>query len=301
MNNPKFRVINACKPEMGMVSKNMLSKIISTVKAKSHLLQWKNSDAVIDWFKTLQDKKRVNFIQFDVIDFYGSISKELLENSIKFASKYIKISDLEKSAIMQAAQSFLCCFDSTWVKKDGGTFDITMGGFHGAEVSELVGLYLLSQLAEVIPKSHIGLYRDDGMAASSARPRQVEILKKKICQVFEKNGLRVTIEANLKVVNFLDVTFDLNNEVYKPYMKDNHSPLYVDKQSNHPPLILKNIPLGVNRRLSKISANKDIFDKASPPYQEALRKSGYEHILQYEPPEVQKPKKRLRKKNSASE
>ena len=82
------------------------------------------------------------------------------------------------------------------------------------------------------------------MAASSARPRQVEILKKKICQVFEKNGLRVTIEANLKVVNFLDVTFDLNNEVYKPYMKDNHSPLYVDKQSNHPPLILKNILIG---------------------------------------------------------
>ena len=100
MNNPKFRVINACKPEMGMVSKNMLSKIISTVKAKSHLLQWKNSDSVIDWFKTLQDKKRVNFIQFDVIDFYGSISKELLENSIKFVSKYIKISDLGKSAIM---------------------------------------------------------------------------------------------------------------------------------------------------------------------------------------------------------
>merc|ERR1711873_160545 len=133
-----------------------------------------------------------------------------------------------------------------------------MGGFHGAEVSDLVGLYLLCQLAEVIPKSHIGLYRDDGLAASPARPRQVEILKKKICQVFAKNGLRVTIEANLKVVNFLDVTFDLNNDVYKPYMKDNYSPVYVNKQSNHPPLILKNIPLGVNRRLSKISANKDI-------------------------------------------
>ena len=156
-----------------------------------------------------------------------------------------------------------------------GYFWYYNGGVYGAEVSELVGLYLLSQLTKVIPKSHIGLYRDDGLAASPARPRQVEILKKKICQVFAKNGLRVTIEANLKVVNFLDVTFDLNNEVYKPYMKDNYSPVYVNKQSNHPPLILKNIPPGVNRRLSKISANKDIFDKASPPYQEALRKSGY--------------------------
>ena len=110
------------------------------------------------------------------------------------------------------------------------------------------------------------------------------------------NGLRVTIEANLKVVNFLDVTFDLNDEIYKPYMKENHNPLYVNKQSNHPPLILKNIPLGVNRRLSKISANKDVFEKACPPYQEALLKSGYDHILKYEPPDDQKPKKRTRKK-----
>ena len=106
---------------------------------------------------------------------YGSISQELLENSIKFASNYVKISEKERSAIMQAAQSFLCSNGNTWIKKEGGTFDITMGGFHGAEVCEIVGLYLLSQLTEIIPKSQIGLYRDDGLAASSARLRQIEI------------------------------------------------------------------------------------------------------------------------------
>ena len=42
--------------------------------------------------------------------------------------------------------------------------------------------------------------------------------------------------------------------------------------SNHPPLVLKSIPNGVNRRLSRISANKAIFDAAIPPYQEALAK-----------------------------
>ena len=50
INNPKCRVINLCKSELGMVSKQMLVKITSAVKVKSHLQQWKNTDAVIDWF-----------------------------------------------------------------------------------------------------------------------------------------------------------------------------------------------------------------------------------------------------------
>ena len=130
---------------------------------------------------------------------------------------------------------------------------------------------MLSQLTEVVPKGFIGLYRDDGLAASPARPRQVEMLKKKICKIFSAHNLKVTIEANLKVVNFLDITLDLEREIYLPYMKENHTPVYVDVQSNHPPLVLKNIPLGVNRRLSKLSANKEIFDKACPPLPGSLK------------------------------
>ena len=95
----------------------------------------------------------------------------------------------------------------------------------------------------------------------------------------------------MKVVNFLDITLDLENELFKPYMKENHSPKYVHSQSNHPPLVLKNIPLGVNKRLSKISSNKEVFDKASKPYQEALRKSGYDFKLEYEPPSQSSKKK----------
>ena len=90
------------------------------------------------------------------------------------------------------------------------------GEYHGAEVCELVGLFLLSQLSEILPKSCIGLYRDDGLAVTPARPRQVDILKKKICKVFADNNLRVTIEANMKVVNFLDISLDLENEPFKP-------------------------------------------------------------------------------------
>ena len=40
----------------------------------------------------------------------------------------------------------------------------------------------------------------------------------------------------------------------------------------------------MNERLSRISANQEVFDAASPPYQEALRKSGYTHTLKFAPP-----------------
>mgnify|MGYP007114513607 CR=1 FL=1 len=147
-----------------------------------------------------------------------------------------------------------------------------MGGYHGAEICDLIGLYILSHLKNVTP--NIGLYRDDGLAVTSGTPRQVEITKKKICKVFENLGLAVTIEANAKVVNFLDITLDLNTGIYKPYMKDNDMPVYVNNRSNHPRTVLKNIPLGINRRLSRISAKVDVFNSAAPPYQEALCKSG---------------------------
>ena len=119
MNNPKFRLINPCKPDLGMVSKKMLSKVISAIKVKSQLLQWKNSDSVIHWFSNLKEKKRYKFIQFDVVDFYGSISQDLLMKSIAFASKYADITEDEKSTILQAANSFLCSRNETWAKKGG--------------------------------------------------------------------------------------------------------------------------------------------------------------------------------------
>ena len=51
-----------------------------------------------------------------------------------------------------------------------------------------------------------------------------------------------------------------------------------------PPSITKNLPAGINKRLSSISANEEIFKKATPVYQDALAKSGYNYQLNFEPP-----------------
>ena len=79
-----------------------------------------------------------------------------------------------------------------------------MGSWDGAELCELIGLFLLSQISHL--NLIVGLYRDDGLAVTDLKPRQAELIKKKLCQIFRENGFIITIEVNVKSVNFLDIT-----------------------------------------------------------------------------------------------
>ena len=158
-----------------------------------------------------------------------------------------------------------------------------MGAFDGAEVCELVGIYLLSILATKCNQENIGLYRDDGLAAvENLSGPQTERLKKDFQQVFNDNGLKIVIESNLKVVDYLDVTLDLNNGTHKPYRKPNDETLYIDAKSNHPPNIIKQLPISVEDRLRCLSSSKRIFNEAAQHYQGALEKCGFTHKLEYE-------------------
>ena len=112
--------------------------------------------------------------------------------------------------------------------------------------------------------------------------KEIEGIKKDICKVFRNIGLKITIEANKKIVNFLDVTLNLDKGSYEPFAKPSNTPLYVHRESNHPHSILKSIPLAINKRLSEVSSNKESFDKAAPLYQQALEKSGYKHQLKFD-------------------
>ena len=68
-----------------------------------------------------------------------------------------------------------------------------------------------------------GLYRDDGLGVIKATLRKVESMKKDLCTIFNNYGLKITIEANQKIVNFLDVTLNLSTGKYQPYSKPNTS------------------------------------------------------------------------------
>ena len=86
------------------------------------------------------------------------------------------------------------------------------------------------------------------------------------------------------MVQFLDVEFDLENNSYKPYIKENDVPLYVHQKSNHPPAILKNIPAAVNKRLSGLSSSEQMFQSVAPIFQETKRKRNKRNVLWFNPP-----------------
>ena len=148
----------------------------------------------------------------------------------------------------------------------------------------------------------IGLYRDGGLAVIDQTPQKMENIKKRNLQSVRQNlNLRITIEANKKVINFLDVTLDLITEEYKPSSKPTyHSALYVHSKSNHPLCIIKNIPKAINKILSEISSDEEAFKEAVPPYQGALQKSGYSYTLKFTPKHQNPPVTRERGRGTYS-
>ena len=201
---------------------------MSVVKNKSNLIQWKNTDEVLDWFKSIDDKKSFRFIQFDIVNFYPSITEDLLKDAINWAKEQTDITNEEENILLKSKMSLLYFMNEAWIKKSNSTFDITMGSFDGAESCDICGLFLLSRLKHKLSNQiSAGLYRDDGLAISKLSPRETENVKKTICEVFKSYNLAITIEANLKTVNFLDVQLDLEEGTFRPYIKPNDKPCYV--------------------------------------------------------------------------
>ena len=110
-----------------------------------------------------------------------------------------------------------------WVKSDNPDFDVTMGSYDGAEVCELVGLYILDILTKEFGHDKIGLYKDDGLGCfQNPSDHESEKLKKKSCKIFKESGLSITAECNLQITEFFNVTFDLRTDKYFPHRKDNN-------------------------------------------------------------------------------
>ena len=173
----------------------------------------------------------------------------------------------------------ILCFNEgiPWVKKEGNEdFDVSMGCFDGAEVCELVGSYILQQLSQLFKQHSVGLYRDDGLAIlKGLSGPETERVKKKVIEVFKDCGFKITIKANLHMMNFVYIALDLRNNTYEPYRKPNNHLVYINKNSNHPKTILREFSKSISKRLSDLSSNKKIFQKATLIYFGALKKSGF--------------------------
>ena len=296
-NNPKCRLINPAKTNIGRISKQILQRKNKEIRLCTNLNQWQSTGEVLEWFKNITNKKRKRFMQLDIVEFYPSITEGLLDKALEFAKQHTEISKEDIAIIKHARQALLFTEDESgktaWTKTSS-TFDVTMGAPDGAEVCELVGLFILNEIRANFPELRFGLYRDDGLAEHDEEigGRKLDQITKQLHQLFQNHGLRITIDPpNKTEVNFLDVTMNLTQNKYCPYRKPNDVPLYVHCQSNHPPNVLKTIPISVNKRLSNLSSSKKEFDLAKKDYQKALDSSGYKHTLEYEKNPDRKPRK----------
>ena len=112
------------------------------------LNQWKITSDVINWFTNIPDMQKHSFASFDIDSFYPSITESLLSKAISFAKNYTTISDKDIDIIMHCRKSLLFDNETAWTKKNlSSMFDVTMGSFDGAEVCELIGLFLLNNLS----------------------------------------------------------------------------------------------------------------------------------------------------------
>ena len=144
---------------------------------------------------------------------------------------------------------------------------------------------MLSLIGNKYNPNNIGLYRDDGLAVfKNTSGPQSEKIKKTFQKMFKNKGLDIIINCNMKIVNYLDVTLNLNDGSYRPYKKPNDETNYIHVNSDHPPSILKQLPVSIQKWLSSLSSSKEMFKETTPYYEQYLSNCGYKEKLNYRDP-----------------
>ena len=73
------------------------------------------------------------------------------------------------------------------------------------------------------------------------------------------------------------MTFNLNNNTYRPYKKPNDNLTYINTSLNHLPITIKQLTKTISERL--YSSSTEIFNISKIEYEDALKKSGYTEPL----------------------
>ena len=159
-----------------------------------------------------------------------------------------------------------------------------MSSFDGAEICEVVGLYIIHTFVRNMEK-RMGLYRDDGLACfENTSGPQAERIRKSFIELFKNEfSLNIVSETNLEVVNFLDLTLNLPTGKHEPYNKPDNKLLYINVNSNHPPNIKKSLPESISWRINKLPSGKTVFNNSKELLNSALSNSGFDHKVKFQP------------------
>ena len=185
---------------------------------------------------------------------------------INFTENHTSISQENIRIIKLRRKSVLFYNNKPWKKKEhDSSFDITIGSYDGVELCELIGLYIQSLLEITLEKDQMGLYLDYGLIIHrNINSQQTDKIRKKILSIFKSIDFKVKITTNLTEVYFLDVTFNLERNTYRPHKKLNDNLTYFNASSNDPPQIIKHFTQTISERLCKNFESVEIFEQSKP-------------------------------------
>ena len=128
---------------------------------------------------------------------------------------------------------------------------------------------------------------------------QLKRIKKDLQKTLKDFSLEIAAESNSRIVNYLDVTLNLNEGSLRPCDKRDYIIQYINKEFNHPPNLIKHLPVSIEKRLSNNSFDEKIFQESAIYYQDTLNKAGYIDKVAYHAPSAssQENKNKKRQRN----
>ena len=310
------------------MSKSILERVIKSLAEQFKYNKWKNTNSAIEWFENITNK-HCTLMQFDIKEFYSSITEEILDTETTFAKSHSNINNVELRTIKHCRKFLLFSNNEVWKKKSTDScFDVNMCSYRGAVTycpykmsnDKLLYVHTLSnhppRIIRQLPFSineRLCNNSSNQTVFESAKLEYQETLRKSgtYCPYKKSNGklLYVHTLSNHPPRIIRQLPFSINERLcnnssnqtvfesakleyqetlrksgtYCPYKKSNDKLLYVHTLSNHPPRIIRQLPLSINERLCNNSSNQTVFELAKLEYQETLRKSGYKSTLKYKP------------------
>ena len=91
----------------------------------------------------------------------------------------------------------------------------------------------------------------------------MEKTRKYVVKTFEEFSFKIDIKSNLKTMDFLGVTFNLANNIYRTYKKQNDNLIYLNTFSIFPTDIIKQLPRSIAKIVSNNSSTEHILNLAN--------------------------------------
>lgn len=112
-----------------------------------------------------------------------------------------------------------------------------IGTFDRTEVNNLVGLLLLEKIGKIVDNEDNG-HDNRLMIVKDNNRGTIEQIIKKLSNLFKELSFTNEVEANIKIVEYLDVRLDLSIDMVTTFKKLNSELDYINTGFNHPPCII---------------------------------------------------------------